>query len=125
MEDVLARSGVELARNLRRLCDNETKRYGVVEDNGHLALIALLYAGADSKTTEHALRALLKLSFDVAASSATLVQADVADPTVALLRTAPTPSNETVMKNAAIPRLVMNRMNRRELMRADSLMPMS
>ena len=104
MQEVLARSGGFLARDIRLLCENETQRDGVVADNGHLALIALLSAGPDSKTTEIAIGALVNLSFQSAARKQRLMQAGVIAPTVALLRTAPTASSETVLQAAILVR---------------------
>ena len=58
MQAILAKNGEELARNFRRHVQDETQQDGFVADNGHLALITLLGAGPDSKTTEYALFAV-------------------------------------------------------------------
>jgi len=101
MQAVLAGSGEELARNLFELSKDETQREGVLAADGHLALITLLHAGAGSKTAEHAVGALMYLSCHVPASRLPIVQAGAVAPIVALLRTAPTASNEEVLAIAA------------------------
>jgi len=102
MQAVLASSGEELAANILRLCLDETQREGVLAADGHLALITLLHAGPDSNTTKHAVGALVYLSHHVHASQLPIVQAGAVAPIVALLRTAPTASNQNVLANAAL-----------------------
>ena len=84
MQALLAGSGEELARNLREMCEDETQVDDVLAANGHLVLIGLLGARPDSKTTEHAVDALLTLSCHVPASRVPIVQAGAANPVVAL-----------------------------------------
>jgi len=100
MQAVLASSGEQLAANILRLCLDETQREGVLAADGHLALITLLHAGAGSNTTEHAVQALVELSC-LKKAKVPIVQAGVVAPIVALLRTAPTASNENVLENGA------------------------
>ena len=100
MQAVLASSGEELALNIKRLCSDETQREGVLAADGHLALITLLHAGAGSSTTDYAACALVELSC-LKKAKVPIIQAGVAAPIVALLRTAPTASSEVLLSNAA------------------------
>jgi len=100
MQVILAGSGEELARNLFELSQDETQREGILAADGHLALITLLHAGPDSNTTKHAVRALVNLSC-LEKAKVPIVQTGAAASIVALLRTAPTVSNEVLLKNAA------------------------
>ena len=102
MQAIFDGSGVELvAHNLFELSQDETQRDGIIAADGHLGLIWLLRAGADSKTTEHAAQALMKLSFQSTERKLRLVQAGVVDPVVALLRSAPMAGNQVVLANVA------------------------
>ena len=100
MQALLAGSGEELARNLRAMCCDEAQIDSVIAANGHVGLIWLLGAGPNSKTTEYALQALVRLSM-LDGSEPQLIEAGAVAPTVALLRTAPTAGNEVLLANAA------------------------
>jgi len=100
MQAILAQSGVELARNLLELSRDETQRDGIIAADGHVGLIWLLRAGADSTTTEYALGGLVNLSFQSTERKLRLVEAGVVAPTVMLLRTLPTASNQVVLVSA-------------------------
>jgi len=102
MQAVLASSGEQLAANILRLCLDEKQGEGVLAADGHLALITLLHAGAGSKTAEHAVVALVNLSYHVPTSRLPIVQVGAVAPIVALLRTAPTASSGLVLTNAAL-----------------------
>jgi len=104
MQAVLASSGEELASNILRLCRDETQREGVLAADGHHVLTGLLHAGLHAgqgcKTAEHAVGALVNLSF-LEKARMPIVQAGAVALIVALLRTAPKASNEIVLTNAA------------------------
>jgi len=83
------------------LSTDETQLDSIIAADGHVGLIWLLGAGADSKTTAYAADALENLSFQSTERKLRLLQAGVVDPIVALLRMAPTASNEVVLPIAA------------------------
>ena len=69
-----------------------------------LALIALLSAGPDSKTTEHALGALLNITTLSPERKLRLLQAGAVDPLVALLRMALAASTPSAPSRMSAPR---------------------
>lgn len=101
MQALLAGSGEELAFNLQVVCRDVTRCVDVFATNGHLALVTLLGAGPDSKTTKHAIAAIGNL-LSLDATRVPLVQAGIVAPVVALLRMAPPANSESTVANAAI-----------------------
>ena len=101
MQAAFATEGRGLARRLLELSRDEAQRDGVVAANGHHVLIALLAAGPDSETTEHAARALIQISLKNKARKLRLLKAGIAEATVALLQMVLTANKQWAMLNAA------------------------